>query len=173
MQFANPIILDNLKKIQSIVRAVASTKDLTQHNFFYDWTEKFKNFPVIIDTVKDHFPIFKINSVAIIVLPPLSKLDIHHDVSLGTYSFNIPILNCENTFTAFYKCNTGPTMTYTSNNLPYFIYNEEDCVEVHRIEMNQPHLINIKVPHTAINDTDKGRMTLSIRFDPESEILED
>jgi hypothetical protein len=64
-------------------------------------------------------------------------------------------------------------MTYTSNNLPYFIYNEEDCVEVHRVEMSQPHLINIKVPHTAINDTDKVRMTLSIRFDPESEILED
>lgn len=183
MEFAKPITLNNLKNIQSIICAVASTKDLTQqdltqYNFFYDWSEKLKNFPIIINTIKDHFPKFKIKAVAIVVLLPRSKLNIHRDhnddVSLGTYSFNIPILNCENTFTAFYKCNTSSTIKYLSNNIPYYhMYNEEDCVEVHRIEMSQSHLINIKTPHAAINDTDKVRMTLAIRFDPESEILEE
>jgi hypothetical protein len=90
------------------------------------------------------------------------------------YSLNIPVLDCENTYTAWYK---GEVELFDQTNNPYIrtnhnrtnhfgVVNEQNATEICRVETIRPMLINTTIPHRAL--TNKAtRIIACIRFVPD------
>ena len=103
---------------------------------------------------------------------------LHSDGGTGNYSFNLPILNCANTFVNFYTTNIKPIASeYKRIYIPvpgdvnskseigtFNKYNIEDCTLVESLEMVTPHIINIRQIHKVVNPTDLPRISLLIRL---------
>ena len=82
-------------------------------------------------------------------------------------AINWPVLNCQDTFTAFYepKPDALPVPTKLVNGLPYTKYEYNDVVETHRMRITVPTAIRYDVLHAVINNTSSVRITASFRFD--------
>ena len=91
-----------------------------------------------------------------------------------THSINIPLVDCDNTYTAWY---TGPlrvidkrTNTFVSvnQNLIQYFYVIEDGTETEicRAETNRPMIINTSIPHRGLHNC-PTRILAGIRFLPD------
>ena len=69
--------------------------------------------------------------------------DLHKDLDNSPWALNIPISNCETTYTAFYDNNKH---------------------EVGRITLNAPYFLNIEKYHRIVNFGNKNRLVISFRF---------
>ena len=86
------------------------------------------------------------------------------------YGLNIPVLNCEGTYTIFYDAEikdsliadeADPTNSYRiikENTIPTIIG---------KLESSQPAWVNISVPHAPFSTHSKPRAIFSSRFTPE------
>lgn len=99
------------------------------------------------------------------------RVVVHTDWPATGYALNIPVLNCEETFTAWY--NAQPTNykanIYSSESWRTVgdspLYDSETAIEIDRIKANKPHWINVRVPHSPICNHGKLRINGTIRFD--------
>jgi hypothetical protein len=91
-----------------------------------------------------------------------------------TYSLNIPLVDCENTYTAWYE---GPVEKYDQTKNPFIGTNEGALAyfgfvrehlakEVCRVETTRPMLVNTTIPHRGLT-TKPSRVISSIRFIPD------
>ena len=100
-------------------------------------------------------------------------------------SVNIPVLNCEKTYTVWYdaeldydnvlpevispeveaKLHTrlkyDPAIKYSHWGI------ESTAVEIKRLETNQPVIVNITIPHRPVSDHNQTRILACLRFTPE------
>lgn len=92
----------------------------------------------------------------------------HIDGGKSGVVLNWPILNCANTRTAFYQLKEGtPEIkpSLTDDGLDYFIFSDDDIIEVDSIEYSKtPVLLAVNYIHNIINPTDLPRVTVSLRF---------
>ena len=111
-----------------------------------------------------------------------SSLSIHSD-SLNPkriYALNIPICNCENSYTIWYKVKDGVKPIIDKYGEPKkmvysFQYPPEGVEEIDRMESSNPAFVNVKVPHSGISFSNSVRCLISLRFTPnitEEEILD-
>jgi hypothetical protein len=96
------------------------------------------------------------------------------DWNTRCYSLNMPVVNCENSYTLFYKSNTpGPTAPipeWIIDAASYKVggsFREEDCQEIGRCNVEQPAWINVTIPHRAVNNNPDMRLIITTRFYPE------
>lgn len=147
------IEIDNLKEIQ---------EELIQYNFFNR----------IPDVYSDDSPLesSRVSGATFNGIPDLPKLklfldsvvhseyithyhiinhighaqsDMHKDVDNSPWALNIPILNCETTYTAFY---------------------DDNKQEVGRVTLDAPHFLNIGEYHQIFNFGANNRLVISFRF---------
>jgi hypothetical protein len=96
---------------------------------------------------------------------------VHSDYPETGYALNIPILNCDNTYTAWYQAEETDqkVLDYASDTWPTValanFYNSGTAVEIDRIHANEPHWINILTPHAPICDHSDLRINCTLRFD--------
>lgn len=99
---------------------------------------------------------------------------IHVDDS--TYSrciaLNIPILNCENSYTAWYESNepikrSADPKSLTTEQAYSLYYADDKSKEVMRMDANQCAFINVALPHRPVVEHTKPRVLISTRFSPE------
>lgn len=81
-----------------------------------------------------------------------------------TCALNIPLENCENSFTLWYKLKdtTKPDVYY-----PHYDCGGHDilnCVEVFKFKLENPSVIRIDVPHAVYNPTKEIRSVATFRF---------
>lgn len=110
-----------------------------------------------------------------------SSLKVHSDSinSSRVYALNIPICNCENSYTIWYKVKDGVKPIIDKYGEPKkmvysFQYPLEGVEEIDRMESSNPAFVNVKVPHSGISFSDSPRCLISLRFTPnitEEEIL--
>lgn len=88
-------------------------------------------------------------------------------------AFNFPIENCDDTFTAFYKC-TGPDTIIHETILPkkpqygtYRKLEKSQLVEIDRYYLTRPVVINSSVPHNINNNDYSVRISLNVRLSPD------
>jgi hypothetical protein len=90
---------------------------------------------------------------------------IHIDSANGSvkYSMNIPLVDCDGTYTAFYQ-----PLPMISNPARAFLIadNESEAVEIDRVECTTPIIINTNIPHVGIS-TKQTRQMAFLRFWPE------
>lgn len=69
--------------------------------------------------------------------------DIHKDEDNSPWALNIPIQNCDKSYTIFY---------------------DNDKIEVGRTTLTSPHFLNIESYHQVVNRGDSNRLVISFRF---------
>jgi hypothetical protein len=109
----------------------------------------------------------------IITVSNISEESIHVDTqnyNYRCYGLNLPLINCENTYTVWYEGTLDQTPVETLNprlkssryidkNLPYH--------EIGRLEVTNPAWVNVCIPHKPENNNTKPRAVISTRFTPE------
>jgi len=175
MEYYSPIHLEKLEIIQQKVYNIFPKYELNspEHLFYlpnnlevFFGIEELKSALDKIDFSRyvHSFGIFVINKTNPIETP------IHTDSGEFLYSFNIPILNCKNTFVNFYKTDKQPVKkNYISHNkiIDYYQFNREDCILQDKLELTSPHVIKVKEAHNVINNNFLPRITLLVRLKKE------
>lgn len=99
-----------------------------------------------------------------------ASCSIHSDAIPHKARLNIPILNCAGTFTKFYECDRQIVV-------PHFtgarVSNYFGCREVAEVEVVQPTLLNVSMPHYVCLKPGQQlpRITLSLGFDKDPVFL--
>lgn len=101
-----------------------------------------------------------------------ASCSIHSDAIPHKARLNIPILNCEGTVTRFYECQKELQIVHGKGGkaLNYF-----DCKEVASVEVVQPTLLRVAMPHyvSLVPGQQLPRITLSLSFDKDPVFLLD
>lgn len=89
----------------------------------------------------------------------------HSHMKVGfQLALNIPLENCENSTTSFWKSDYEPPFQILDNGSPYNIFDQDRCKKITEFNLTQPTLLRIDIPHCVANPTDKIRKALSVRF---------
>lgn len=83
------------------------------------------------------------------------------------YGLNVPVLNCDNTYTAFYDAQLKERAYDDRERKTAYICEEKGAIEIDRVECDRPMWINHTIPHRPIMNHDKPRVMASLRFFPE------
>lgn len=137
-----------------------------------------ENFPELLK----EFAIYnlEIDVFKIFVTSPNYSISPHIDgnnVYPKYWALNWPLFNCQDTFMHWYKVQDNATSIplindnrYTdpvTNIIPYR-YDIKDCIEIDRLELVEPHLVDIHTVHNVSNPSaETSRVVLSFRFKPE------
>jgi hypothetical protein len=179
MLYSTPVPVDNAEELsRSIFRFIPKRIWTDSVLFPVDRDELFKH-TTILPVLEKYNWTNSIEGISVVVVPGKKILPIHHDWGTLTHSFNIPIINCANTWTIWYRIDedqkdlqpgqyqlynedTGTTVEYT-----YYEYNDARCTEIERLEVTTPHLLNVRQPHSVWNPTTGTRLMLAIRLAPD------
>lgn len=85
------------------------------------------------------------------------------------FGLNIPILNCQDSWTVWYDADVDLSPTtdeYDSRNSARFC-STKNAVELCRMSALTPAWINISIPHRPVTEHNQLRVILSARFSPE------
>jgi len=101
-----------------------------------------------------------------------TTLPIHTDVddpSIRCFAFNVPIINCEDSYTVWFKAEDPVinTINPEDGKDKVLFYNEETAVEIDRMPATTCAVVNNYTPHRPVTEHSKFRAILSSRFNPE------
>lgn len=125
----------------------------------------------IIELERKTFLGLEINVVVLIQATPGFGLDgtsIHRDAGDEdgrSLAINIPLDNCDNSTTAFWKSNKTETIKFTPNGMPYRSFDLEDCEQISEFNLTKPVIFDTQIPHSVVNPQDVCRRAISIRFE--------
>jgi hypothetical protein len=89
---------------------------------------------------------------------------VHRDNNTDfSYSINIPIKNCNNTYITFYR--VEDELLDADHICDDIEYTFDKCDPIKIVEMSQPIFVNITVPHAFTNPNDSQRVMLLVRVD--------
>jgi hypothetical protein len=163
-----PVKIENLNIIQAEVMKLFPAENETYSTLFYiqNSVSEFLKIDSLREQLQRLGLIDNIVSIAFYNLhttePKGSPIHVDHGES--TFSLNLPIKNCDNTFVNFYTSTTEPEKRFSNANVPYYYIDDSKCRLVDQIEMTQPYIINVKVPHNVVNPNKENRKTLLIRL---------
>jgi len=117
----------------------------------------------LIDSLE--LSISDISICAFTVCLPGQNIPIHIDRGFYKLSLNIPITDTTGTVVNFYKLTGSPTLVDTGKN-KYISFDESTTTIVETLDTDSPCIIDTTVPHKVVNNTDRTRVMLLIRFKP-------
>ena len=180
-----PVEVPNLIEIQEELKKILYVKqpsfdEMTVPNIFY--------VPVKRDEIESTCPLytkyiestglldrweFSLLSIIVGNKPERSEKGIHIDTAnwqYRCYGLNLPIINCEGTYTVWYEgtLNDNPVDTSIQRlQSAKFLRTDLPHHEIARIESCNPAWVNVTIPHVPINMHGKPRAAISARFTPE------
>lgn len=112
------------------------------------------------------------NMVAVFVRAPHIKAPIHIDgdseSKLRYLAINLPIANYKGTYQNYYAIPSSEFEFIEDRGNRYRAYTKEPRPPIFdRVEITEPHIIRVDMPHDVDNDKDTFRVMLSIRFNPQ------
>jgi hypothetical protein len=193
--FYKPIHIENLEEIQKELKIILyknfpNLRDAPPQ-FIYSGREKIEPFaPLLTEYVKSIGLLDEWYAAHIITTNYHYKFPIHIDDPnwyRNCYGLNIPIMNCEDTYTVWYDTEIGDDSCFdTSNPLnvakliksseppAHDLSNWKDNIanwkgvpstEIARYHMKGPAWINVSIPHAPVSNHKKFRAVISLRFD--------
>jgi len=162
------IHIPNLEVIQDELLLVIPKEKLYKTDLFYLPKTWYMDRPLIRSLFKDLGLLEHISVIATVIITPKQNiLPIHIDAGPTEWSFNIPVRNCNGTSTTWYKTDKEPQhISRGDKDGGYGGFDDKYCIEIDKLEMTHAHLINVKVPHTVSNPTDKIRILNAVRLEP-------
>jgi hypothetical protein len=99
----------------------------------------------------------------------------HRDYLTDRARINLPIINCENSWTNFYTLknpDSKPKISINAKGQPYQSYAPDDIVLVDRVQITEPTIIRpLEIHSIEMDETKVPRITLTICTDPMPEFL--
>ena len=84
----------------------------------------------------------------------------------NTLAINIPLINCKNAITEFWKSPESSSVEYTPSGVPYLSCGDRStCTKIDEYRLVQPVLFNTSIPHSVNNYSDKPRIAISLRLE--------
>jgi hypothetical protein len=162
----------DLPRIEDIQRLVLPyiPSDVYKYTVFKSLPEfQFSLCKPLVEAVEVIRPWNDISYIAMITVAPHDKLPTHIDWDLkdNPWALNIPIYNCDDTVSIFYRLkdeNCEPKVIYQDHGDPFYYYSGDQTEELERFYLTKAAFFNTQVPHSALNTTDKARIIISIRF---------
>jgi len=117
-----------------------------------------------------------IKRIAIIKIFPGKRQDIHRDFLddlTNTYGLNLNLYNCVDNYTRMFELidtKSAPPISHGPNGKPFYSYNESQCNEVTRYNLEKPVLLDLNKPHQVVNLTNQPRLSVSFRFTTRPEL---
>ncbi len=172
-----PVVVPNLEILKQELHCVANQIILDIQNL----TPDFHYIPR--DQIEQHLPQTKIwladlglldrwKYLAFITGNQGTSLPLHVDTldwTTRSYGLNVPVLNCEQSWTVFYRAQIDrPTQEdATDPRASAWFCDPDTAEEIDRIESVRPHWINVCVPHRPMVMHQQPRILASFRFGPE------
>jgi hypothetical protein len=97
----------------------------------------------------------------------LDGFGIHRDAGAEEgqcLAINIPLENCDNSVTKFWKTSKPEIKQFTPNGIPYNYFEMDGCEQIDEFVLSRPIIFNTSVPHLVVNPQDVWRKAISIRF---------
>ena len=164
------INIPNLELLQDQLRTVVPKELYTNPRFyFFPDQSKLLKLPELVKLLDINELKHDITNFGIYAMPPVSEGPVHIDWGKTAYSMNIPIADCDNTFTCFYKADKEPleiparVIKGTKYN-PLYSFESVNLELIDQFESNVPYIMSIKTPHKVINKNPKFRITFLIRY---------
>jgi hypothetical protein len=79
-------------------------------------------------------------------------------------AINIPLENCEDSTTSFWESSVPPIPSKTPNGYTFSTYDKNFCKKIAEYTLDRPILLNTSVPHEVINNSNKWRRAITLRF---------
>lgn len=111
-----------------------------------------------VDIKTTHLLGLKICHVRLVQVNPKGMIPIHRDGPPGyppMLAINIPLVNCENAVTEFWKSEINISHALSL----------ENCTKIDEFILTKPILLNVSVLHSVKNYTSDWRKAISIRFE--------
>lgn len=149
--------------------------DLKRYPFLFKTNNPFEyiNVPDVLEKIPEIMTATQklsldILKIAIIKTSPLD-LDVepHIDSQENSLALNLPIENCENSYTVFYNLNeTSKILTLKKPNGVLYkkIISAKPLSEAERYTLDCPTIINTQAPHKVVYQGSGVRRCMSIRF---------
>ena len=163
--------LDNLRR-----GLMNNLDDFLDTHFIPVDPEDFKKYcPTITAKIAQWGLTERLAEIAIILVKPQAHYVIHRDFPLWkkrNIALNFPVLNCENSYTAFYDATIIDKTCEGALGDSVYVHHanqvdEPTAKEIGRCDSTVPHWINVYVPHAPVVEHDQTRISVSIRFHPE------
>lgn len=164
--------LDNLSEIQEkIFNNISNSLDLNEsHYTIYKPDDKMFDIDIFKSSIEKKILYRDIISIGVVIQKPHSDCPIHTDdiTELNCIALNIPIKNCNNTFTKFFDINPGQEpkkmRSLAVEDGYYYYYSEDQVKEIETLHPIKPVFFNLNVPHAVYNYTDNTRVLISVRI---------
>ena len=146
--------------------------DIDDDRFWPQDKKDWEHYTELVEAVETVMPWHTVYYVALVTVNPGSRLPIHTDAGENNarhpYGLNIPIHNCKDTYTPFYRV-LDPDYTAKVTNTfskadSYYDYPEDQVEEVDRMYLTQPAFFCHQTIHSVINPTEQLRVALALRF---------
>jgi len=95
---------------------------------------------------------------------------IHTDENIVPCRLNIPLFNCENSETRFYKCSGIPEPGVQPNGLRFEKIDETKCVQVDQFCLTRPVLFRVGVPHNIERFDNPTSIRISCTMEPDRDL---
>jgi hypothetical protein len=107
-----------------------------------------------------------VKQIAYISCAANTTQEVHLDSGNNELALNFPVINCENVTTDFFEYKEqNLTLKYTiGTNLPYLFYDIDGMNIISSFSLVKPTILNIKMPHRVVNNTELERISISFRF---------
>jgi hypothetical protein len=112
----------------------------------------------------------KLGPTVLIQMRPMGGMNdeyIHTDFippDKSPYALNIPLQNCDESITSFWKANKPAETRYTTEGTPYKYLNPEDCEKISELKFIKPFIFDTTIPHSVMNPQNVWRRGISLRF---------
>lgn len=177
--FYKPVQIENLEQIQKELLTVLYKKipnfDTAPPLFHYTSREEVESYaPLYTAYIESLGLLDKWIASPIITTNYQYKFPIHIDNSdwhTNCYGLNIPIINCEDTYTVWYDAEIQeerPELAKSDpKNVSRLMKPGTPTTEIARWHMKDPAWINVSIPHAPVSNHNKPRALISARFSPE------
>lgn len=109
-----------------------------------------------------------VQRLVLIQIEPYRNGVIHVDERFNNnvLALNLPLDNCENSYTEIWESSAPLEIRYTINKVPYNYIDKTKCKMIDRFTLDKPVMFRTDHPHSANNiKNSKLRRALSIRFE--------
>jgi hypothetical protein len=169
------IDLPHLEDISKIVLKHLPPQFYKETLFSMTHPDVFKPCKPLVAAIETIRPWDEIQEIAVISVNNVTAMPIHVDQDNNTtWALNIPIQNCLETYTSFYRVLENQTPDVMAHERTYGTvfanYRLDQVEEIDRLYLTKAAFFNTQVPHRAFNFSDEMRIIISVRFKTECDI---
>ncbi len=159
-----PIQINNLSEFQSQILDLLPDEAKRTHGVMPMWHSMLNDSLLIQELIKNLNLSDIATHICVVTMSPNSEFPVHIDSGISKAALNIPLLNCEGTYTHWYSSDHELVEHAHHGNGKYLGVDKKFCQLLDTVEMSSPHIVDIGTLHNVVNPNNTWRILLSVRL---------